>query len=665
MKKLFQPSVSIMNRLKYPQKFGLISFVFILPISLLMYLLFSELQHKVDFAQKEMVGNRYLRPLRQLSKNVLDHQVKNDRIQRMNQDSQLLDSLKSTISVNLDDLENVDKTAEPELNLTENYQPLKRLWKQFEENHAVWSLETQAEFHDQLLSQINQLRSEIGDRSNLILNQDLDGFYLVDATLIKLPEIQNLLARIRLVNQQILLAKEMTPLQRSELITLAGSLQKTNEDLMRKMDTAFSHNSTRTLRPQLSQDLNHLNQKLRKLTYQVNQLAYTNQSVQTDVYIAQSNQGLDQSFVVWDKTIDELDTLLQRQIDGYLARQRYVTLFVVLVLAIAAYLFITFYLGTMQVVSQLSGASQRMVDGSNHHSTVTLDCRDELADVVRSFNTVADALRNDIARRKQAEAEIVQLSQQLKDENLRMSAELEVTRRLQQMLLPADAELAAIADLEIAGFMEPAAEVGGDYYDVLQQDGKVRISIGDVTGHGLESGMVMVMAQTAVRTLLANGETNPVKFLNAVNQIIYDNTRRMQSLKNMTLLLLEYEAGTLSFSGQHEELIIVRKNGTIEQIDTFELGFPLGLEADITSFVGQATVHLEAGDVAVLYTDGITEAMNVRKEQYGLEQIHNVLKKTCHLSAQEIRKALIEDLMSYIGNQKIFDDITLVVLRRK
>ena len=112
--------------------------------------------------------------------------------------------------------------------------------------------------------------------------------------------------------------------------------------------------------------------------------------------------------------------------------------------------------------------------------------------------------------------------------------------------------------------MAPANEVGGDYYDVLQQNGKVKIGIGDVTGHGLESGVVMIMAQTAVRTLLTVEETDPVKFLNALNQIIYRNTNRMKSPKNMTLSLLEYEGGVMRLSGQHEELIVVRNNGKIE-----------------------------------------------------------------------------------------------------
>ncbi|HCA97976.1 MAG TPA: hypothetical protein DEP38_26245, partial [Cyanobacteria bacterium UBA9226] len=105
------------------------------------------------------------------------------------------------------------------------------------------------------------------------------------------------------------------------------------------------------------------------------------------------------------------------------------------------------------------------------------------------------------------------LNEKLKAENIRLSAELEVTRKLQKMILPKQEELDAIEELEIAGFMEPADEIGGDYYDVFSENGRVKISIGDVTGHGLESGVVMLMTQTAVRTLQESNQTDPVQFL--------------------------------------------------------------------------------------------------------------------------------------------------------
>lgn len=333
-------------------------------------------------------------------------------------------------------------------------------------------------------------------------------------------------------------------------------------------------------------------------------------------------------------------------------------------------------------ILRLRDASQAIASGDLDR-TVEIKSIEELDDLAQSFNQMAGQLRESfdtlektneelehrVAERtsdlSKANQEITVLNERLKTENTRMSAELDVTRQLQQMILPKDAELKLIEGLDIAGFMEPAAEVGGDYYDVLQHNGKVMIGIGDVTGHGLASGVVMIMAQTAVRTLLAVGETDPVKFLSALNQAIYGNTRRMESYKNMTLALLDYEAGVLSLSGQHEELIIVRNNGKIERFDTMDLGFPLGIESDISSFVAETQVELQSGEVAILYTDGITEAVNGNNEQYGLEGMYEILRQNHHKSANDIREAVIEGVMKHIGTQKVFDDITLLVLKQK
>ena len=287
------------------------------------------------------------------------------------------------------------------------------------------------------------------------------------------------------------------------------------------------------------------------------------------------------------------------------------------------------------------------------------------------FETLAGQLANAIANARvyeqvaQAYTEIQVLNERLKDENLRMGAELAVTQRLQQMLLPTEEELRQIEELDIAGFMEPAEEVGGDYYDVLNHNGQIKIGIGDVTGHGLESGVVMLMLQTAVRTLMTSDEQDPVRFLSILNRLLQENTQRMQVNKSMTLALLDYQLGQMRVSGQHEQVIVGRKGGQVELKDTLNLGIPLGLVTGMAEFVHKTSISLQPGDGIVLYSDGITEAENEAEEFYGLERLCQVVGEHWEGTAEEVRDSVIADVKAFIGEQKVYDDITLVVVKQK
>jgi serine phosphatase RsbU (regulator of sigma subunit) len=280
---------------------------------------------------------------------------------------------------------------------------------------------------------------------------------------------------------------------------------------------------------------------------------------------------------------------------------------------------------------------------------LSIEHHDELADVMLAFNTMSGIIQ---------------------ERTMRMEAELNVARQLQAMLSPTKEELQEIEGLDISCYMEPADEVGGDYLDVLKHNGHVKIGIGDVTGHGLESGVLMLMTQTAVRTLLTSDERDPTRFLNTLNRTIYDNVQRMKANKSLTLALLDYSympnhVGQIRLSGQHEEVIVIRQGGEIELIDTMDLGFPIGLDDDISDFISEQAIQLDAGDGIVLYTDGITEAENLAGEQYGLERLCEVSRRHWQERAEGIQEAIIKDVRSFIGEQKVYDDLTLLVLKQK
>jgi sigma-B regulation protein RsbU (phosphoserine phosphatase) len=304
----------------------------------------------------------------------------------------------------------------------------------------------------------------------------------------------------------------------------------------------------------------------------------------------------------------------------------------------------------------------RLVDAAN----ALLRSIDEKATAREKLN---EELEERVAKRTQelskANAEIIGLNELLQEENLRMGAELDITRRIQQMVLPKPEELEQVEALDIACYMQPASEVGGDYYDVLQVDDKVKIGIGDVTGHGLESGVLMLMVQMAVRSLMLANVSDPKIFFSVINKALYCNAQRMDTEKNLTLALLDYANNTVRISGQHEEVLFVQQDGSVERVDTLHLGYSVGLATDIGRFVDSHELKLEAGEGLVLYTDGITEAFNAADEMYGLDRLCEVVSKHWQQTANEIKDAAIADVEAHMGEGQAMDDITLVVLKQK
>jgi len=192
----------------------------------------------------------------------------------------------------------------------------------------------------------------------------------------------------------------------------------------------------------------------------------------------------------------------------------------------------------------------------------------------------------------------------------------------------------------------------------------VHIGIGDVTGHGIEAGVLMLMLQTAIRTLVAAEEHDLGRMMSVVNKVLHENIQRSALDHSATLSLLELAGTELRVTGQHEEVIIVRRDGAIERVSTMGLGFPIGIMPDIQPLVAVSTLRFDPGDVLILYTDGVTEAEDPANRQYGIESLCAVLSRHRGASASEIKDAVLADLVAFKGSRGVLDDITLFVTKR-
>jgi sigma-B regulation protein RsbU (phosphoserine phosphatase) len=133
----------------------------------------------------------------------------------------------------------------------------------------------------------------------------------------------------------------------------------------------------------------------------------------------------------------------------------------------------------------------------------------------------------------------------------------------------------------------------------------------------------------------------------------------------MTLAVLQYRQQEVVIVGQHESVLLCRADGVVEVIDTADLGLPLGLEEDIAEFVAVQRLRLEPGDVMLLYTDGVTEAENEARQQFGLPSLVDSLRGCHDLVAGEIVKRVMADIYAFIGETRIYDDISLLVVKQR
>ena len=246
-----------------------------------------------------------------------------------------------------------------------------------------------------------------------------------------------------------------------------------------------------------------------------------------------------------------------------------------------------------------------------------------------------------------------------------LQREFEIASEVQSHLLPSRAP--DYPRLDLGFFYQPAREVGGDYYDFIPFDTeRMALVVGDVSGKGLASALLMASLQGLVRMNLAVREGEVARFVTELNDSMYGLTPSNQ-YATVFCAVVDVSDQTLQYvNAGHNPPLLFRNGaaparGTTERLDSE--GLPVGIFAQ--SQYRSERVLLHNGDILVAYTDGLVEALNPQQEEFGEERLSDIVHASSSLSAPEICKRIAARLQAFVAEGPQWDDISLVVMKVK
>jgi serine phosphatase RsbU (regulator of sigma subunit) len=293
----------------------------------------------------------------------------------------------------------------------------------------------------------------------------------------------------------------------------------------------------------------------------------------------------------------------------------------------------------------LRNVTKRVSREKNYDLRAGKSSNDEVGQVIDGFNEMLGEIRK-------RDAEIEERHRQ----------EMALARSIQTSVLPRSFDFPGF---DVSAVMYPAEEVGGDFYEFRHSNGSAWIGVGDVTGHGVTSGLIMMMAQSMFTMLCeqSNGHTPPSEFVTLLNRAMFYNLRtRLAQDRFMTLVVAKLaHDGEMTYAGSHTDLLIYRAaNDRVDRLATD--GLWLGIENDIAPVTTDQKLKLNRGDVALFHTDGVTEARNGGGEFFDMDRLTKQLHDLHSATASEIVTKIANAAWSWAGTPK--DDISLLAVKR-
>ena len=249
------------------------------------------------------------------------------------------------------------------------------------------------------------------------------------------------------------------------------------------------------------------------------------------------------------------------------------------------------------------------------------------------------------------------------NEKKRLDHDLEIARDIQRILLPAEAP--AINGFQISGINVPAHQVSGDYFDYIHVDEeRLGVVIADVSGKGVPASLIMAICRSVLRAEAARNPS-PADVLRKVNRQLYPDIKEDMFI-SMAYLILDHERDgvTLARGGHDAPLLYKRQLQRVTPVKS--PGMVLGIDSGnvFDRLTVDFAVPLERDDCLVLYTDGVTEALNTEGDEFGLGRTIESVRASATDGAQAIVKRVIDDVHNFIGSTPQNDDITLIAIRK-
>jgi phosphoserine phosphatase RsbU/P len=244
-------------------------------------------------------------------------------------------------------------------------------------------------------------------------------------------------------------------------------------------------------------------------------------------------------------------------------------------------------------------------------------------------------------------------------EKERIEKELEIAGTIQRRLLPK--QLPALPGYEIDAVARPSKNVGGDYYDLIMlSEGKYAFVIADVSGKGVPAALLVSTLHASLHAYI-DGATNLAQLVKRLNLVVHDNTEAERFI-TLFMAVLDPRDGTLTFvnAGHNFPFVLRTQQSSIQPL--FSTGLPLGM-FDSVEFQ-QETVKLEPSDFLVMYTDGVTEAMNKSMDEYGETRLRQVMIGASDKPAAGLLGGIVSDVEKFVAGEPQSDDLTMLVLKR-